>query len=111
MNDYRDVEFVETEFRPHGGRQDPQMEVTTDKDVMVQGGRRKRRTLRLGHMPAEIRTVRHSKESSATAGKHVITAHPATLFDEEGDALNDLERGLSDAEDITGRRVRVREIV
>jgi hypothetical protein len=121
MNEYRDVEFVETEFRPQRGRQAHPNAHTMDKDdveiAAVKGERKKRQISKLGDMSVEIKTFRRNNKSSAAEDKqHLVKTHSGfatklKTLDEEGHALKDLEEGPSDAEDAVGRKVLIKEIV
>jgi hypothetical protein len=90
MNEYRNVEFVETEFRPQA----------------IQRA-----------YPGAYRVGKGDNRSGAAEDKqHLIKTHsgfPAKLktLNGAGDELNDLEKGLSDSEVIVGRKARVKEIV
>ena len=122
MNEYRDVEFVETEFRPQGRQAHPGTHKMGKDDIEiaeVKGERRKRRTSRLGEMSVEIKSFRRKDKSSAAAEvkkqTHSGFATKLTTLSEAGDALKDLEEGLSDADDAddadVGRKVHIREAI
>lgn len=114
MNEYRDVEFVETEFRP-GGRPVHPSYHATEKDDLASGTVKSAQSKNQTSSPGKIKTFRQNFKSSVSDDtQHLVKAHShldvnAKTLDEA--ELEDLEEGLPKVPNVGVRKVRVKEII